>query len=411
MKARAMTSRIPVMQRLGRRCVGTVLPWLLVLSLAGCAGDQTAAPVRQADGQSPPQRPLAEWEKPMQDIDQKVEQAERNNRAVLAELQRKLAAQEAEMRQLRGNLEVVQHENKDLKDQVKEKAVAESDMDRPAFAQVEQAVPVAPNQPGGAGAGLPPPTAGGVAKPGLPLPPAGTPTTATHTGQSIPLPGAQPTAQPPGQPIAQPVAQPAAQPVAQPAAQPVAGKSVTPVASLPAGTAPSGKPGAAAPAATPQQMYDAAFLLLKGGQYNASREGFEKFLEKYPEDTLADHAQYWIGELYSVQKQYREALVAFNQVLTRWPTSAKVPPSLLKIGFAFYELGDMANARASLTKLVNDYPDSSAVAMARQRLQDIAQKEKESGKGVAAPVSGGKAADVTKPDPPGSTRVKRLAGD
>ena len=314
------------------------------------------------------------------------------------------------MHRLQGNLEVVQHENKDLKEQVKEKAVAESDMDRPAYAQIERAAPVAPNQPGVAAPGTLPPVAG--AKPGMPLPPAGATGTPTQAGQPIPLPAAQPAQ--PLPPATQPAVSPAAgKPGATAVPPPVTGKSGAVATAVPPGTTPPGKPGAAAsPAATPQQVYDAAFLLLKGGQYNASREGFEKFLEKFPEDTLADHAQYWIGELYSVQKQYREALVAFNQVLTRWPTSAKVPPSLLKIGFAFYELGDMANARASLTKLVNDYPDSSAVAMARQRLQDIAQKEKDPGKsaGSAAETSSGSKSEA-KPEPPGSKRVKRLAGE
>lgn len=126
---------------------------------------------------------------------------------------------------------------------------------------------------------------------------------------------------------------------------------------------------------TPQQSYDAAFLLLKEGKYEASRRGFGRFLERFPQDALADNAQYWIGELYSVQKKYREALAAFNQVLVRWPTSTKVPASLLKIGIAFSALGDLKNAHTSLTRLVDDYPHSPAVSMAKKHLLDIARKQ------------------------------------
>ena len=379
MKTRAITDNTPVVQRPGRRCIEAVLPWLILWSLSGCAGSQTA-PARQGDGRT-------EVEKSVQE----VEQSEKNNRAALAEMQRRLAAQEAEMRQLRGNLEVVQHENQTIKEQVKERSVAESDVGLPGFPQMEQTIPVAPVQPVQPGAAP--------ARPGMPPP----------VGAAVALP-------------ATPAAIPAAPPAAPPAVQhapppPAAGKPGTAAVASKVGVTPPAKPGAAAaPPATPQQMYDAAFLLLKNAQYNASREGFEQFLEKFPNDTLADNAQYWIGELYSVQKQYREALVAFNQVLTRWPTSAKVPPSLLKIGYAFYELGDMAHARASLTKLITDYPDSSAVAMARRRLQDIAQKEKEPAKGAAGANEGGadQAAPVkteVKSDPPGSKRIKRLAGE
>ncbi|MEO5341384.1 MAG: tol-pal system protein YbgF [Magnetococcus sp. MYC-9] len=350
----------------GRRWVGTALPWLLLLSLSACSSNPVA-PARQGLDS---QRPVAEQEI----AEPKPEQPDKSSRA-LAEIQRRLAAQEAEMRTLRGNLEVVQHENRNLKEQVREKAVAETDVEQPVFTQTP------------AGAAAPGPGA-------QPAPPSATPPAAPAAGKPV----APATAPPPAAPPPAPPAPPAAAKPAAPA----------PVAA---------KPGAVAqPGATPQQVYDAAFALLKSGQYAPAREGFEGFLAKFPGDTLADNAQYWIGELHSVQKQYREALVAFNQVLVRWPTSPKVPPSLLKIGFAFYELGDMANARATLNKLVNDYPDSSAVSMARQRLQDIAQKEQTSGKGaVAEPKATEKEGSGKPPDAkqesPANKRVKRLTGE
>ena len=154
---------------------------------------------------------------------------------------------------------------------------------------------------------------------------------------------------------------------------------------------------------TPQKLYDSAFSLLKGGQYEASRKKFDTFLEAFPNDTLADNAQYWIGELYAAQKRYREALVAFNQVLVRWPSSSKIPASLLKIGIAFYELGDMQNAHTSLTRLVTDYPNAPAVAMARQRLQDIARKN-------VTPGTSGSTTGTTSNNPPeeNSSRTNRI---
>ncbi|MBF0109811.1 MAG: tol-pal system protein YbgF [Magnetococcales bacterium] len=123
-----------------------------------------------------------------------------------------------------------------------------------------------------------------------------------------------------------------------------------------------------------KQAYEEAFLLLKGGRYDESLAVFKNFMEWFPNDPLADNAQYWIGELYYVQRKFPDALMAFNQVLVRWPNSGKVPASLLKIGFAFFELGDMENARNSLTRLISDFPESPAVSMAKQRLEMIEEK-------------------------------------
>lgn len=264
----------------------------------GCITAKPPAPVRMASGQKTPppkpQRVLQAWEQPLQNLDKKVDQLDKSSREVMADIQRQLATQEESLRLLQGNLEVVQHENKGIKEWMTLLGEPVGNAIKTQAGFPEQGLGVQDSQPG---ADLP----------------------SQLGGNALPF---------------------------QPSAK-----------------------------ETPQQLYDGAFLLLKGGQYDAARKGFSRFIEKFPNDTLSDNAQYWIGELYSVQKQYREALVAFNQVLVHWPDSPKVPPSLLKMGFAFYELGDMASAHTSLMRLVTDYPSSPAVAMARRRLRDIANKQ------------------------------------
>ncbi|MGN7611389.1 tol-pal system protein YbgF [Magnetococcales bacterium HHB-1] len=128
------------------------------------------------------------------------------------------------------------------------------------------------------------------------------------------------------------------------------------------------------PPESPQAAYDTAFVLLQSGKYNEASTSFSNFLEWFPDHELTDNAQYWVGEIYYVQKQFPEALVAFNQVLVRWPTSDKVPACLLKIGFAFYELGDLENAKTSLSRLIKDFPKSNAVDIAKKRLQIIKEQ-------------------------------------
>ncbi|WP_130472949.1 hypothetical protein, partial [Candidatus Magnetaquicoccus inordinatus] len=78
---------IPLLHLPGRRCVLTALTGLLLLTLSGCAGGLGGGK----------ERPQPEWEKPLQDIDHKVEQTEKSSKAALSDLQRRLAAQEAEM--------------------------------------------------------------------------------------------------------------------------------------------------------------------------------------------------------------------------------------------------------------------------------------------------------------------------
>jgi tol-pal system protein YbgF len=124
-----------------------------------------------------------------------------------------------------------------------------------------------------------------------------------------------------------------------------------------------------------QDNYQAAFDLLKNGQYMQSAEAFRQFLVVFPSSPLADNAQYWLAETYYVQRQFTTALPAFELVVTSYPNSIKLPDALLKIGFCNYELKQWAEARTALERVVREFPDTTAARLATQRLERMAQDQ------------------------------------
>jgi tol-pal system protein YbgF len=124
-----------------------------------------------------------------------------------------------------------------------------------------------------------------------------------------------------------------------------------------------------------QDNYQAAFDLLKNGQYEQSAEAFRQFLVVFPSSPLADNAQYWLAETYYVQRQFTTALPAFEVVVDNYPNSVKLPDALLKIGFCNYELRQFAQARTALERVVREFPDTTAARLATQRLERIAQDQ------------------------------------
>ena len=64
---------------------------------------------------------------------------------------------------------------------------------------------------------------------------------------------------------------------------------------------------------------------------------FLDFIAKYPKHPLVANAQYWIGEAYYVQHDYRQAQTEFQKVLKTAPGSAKAGDALLKIGYCHAE--------------------------------------------------------------------------
>jgi tol-pal system protein YbgF len=122
--------------------------------------------------------------------------------------------------------------------------------------------------------------------------------------------------------------------------------------------------------ASPEEegAYLTAFDSLKNGKYDDAIRGFKALVAKWPSGRYADNALYWTGEAYYVKRDYKSALESFQSVLQRFPASPKGPDALLKVGLTQIELKQEAEGKATLQRLVQTYPQSSAARLAQQRL-------------------------------------------
>lgn len=122
------------------------------------------------------------------------------------------------------------------------------------------------------------------------------------------------------------------------------------------------------PGGSDRDNYQAAFELLKQQRYEPAAMAFQQFLLTFPDSELADNAQYWLAESHYVTQKFDEALAEFGVVISRFPQSRKLPDALLKMGYCSYELKDWAAAREALTRVQEDYSDTTAARLAGQRL-------------------------------------------
>jgi tol-pal system protein YbgF len=151
--------------------------------------------------------------------------------------------------------------------------------------------------------------------------------------------------------------------------------SVSAAASNAATAAPSSSADTSNPSAEERTSYQAAFNLLKDSQYDKAVVAFQNFLAASPGSSLADNAQYWLGEAYYVNKAYPEAESAFQRVIDKYPQSRKIPDALLKIGYCRYELKQWDSAKSILTQVVTQYADTPAAHLAQQRLEKMATEK------------------------------------
>jgi tol-pal system protein YbgF len=156
---------------------------------------------------------------------------------------------------------------------------------------------------------------------------------------------------------------------ASPAPQPAPAPAAASAAPVPAAAAPAAKGSSvAADVANEQRAYDAALDQFKSGNYGAAVQGFTAFVRAHPRSPLAPSAQYWIGNAQFAQRDFRAAIASQRQLLAAYPDSPKAPDAMLNIASSQVEQGDAAGSRRTLEELVARHPQSEAAAKARQRL-------------------------------------------
>ena len=135
------------------------------------------------------------------------------------------------------------------------------------------------------------------------------------------------------------------------------------------------KPKAAAVAVSEpeNQRYQQAYTALRNGHTDESIAQFIEFLQTYPSGGLSGNAQYWLGEAYRVKLDNEAAKKAFNDVLEKYPNSAKVPDALLKLGYVEMDQKNTDKARDYFTRIVTEFPDTSPSLLAEKKLKLLDQ--------------------------------------
>jgi tol-pal system protein YbgF len=120
-----------------------------------------------------------------------------------------------------------------------------------------------------------------------------------------------------------------------------------------------------------KKAYFNAYNDYKSGKYEEAREKFQAFQKQFPNASLANGAQFWIGESYYLEGNFERAILEYEKVIKNYPKGDRVPHAMLKQGLSFLKLNDKTSARILLEKLLVDYPDTHQAEIARSTLSNI----------------------------------------
>jgi TolA-binding protein len=139
-----------------------------------------------------------------------------------------------------------------------------------------------------------------------------------------------------------------------------------------AATQPAPGDSARAPAAPgPGQLFQSSLDQLRRGSVGVARSGFEELLRAYPTYEDAPEALVYIAETYAAERNQVAADSVYGLVVQRYPTSPKSATALYKRALLLKSAGQNAAARASLERIVREYPRSDEAALAREQLRTL----------------------------------------
>ena len=120
-----------------------------------------------------------------------------------------------------------------------------------------------------------------------------------------------------------------------------------------------------------KEAYEAAYTLLKTGDYDGAEQAFLKFMTDYPTSTYLGNANYWLGETYYARGQYAEAAGLFADGFTKYKDNTKAPDNMLKLGLTMKNLGKKSEACTAFKGLDNEFPKANEAL--KKRAQDEAK--------------------------------------
>lgn len=110
------------------------------------------------------------------------------------------------------------------------------------------------------------------------------------------------------------------------------------------------------------QLFRKAMILFQAQKYPEAVLGFSAFLEKYPDHPVAGSAQFYVGESYMKQKEYKLAIQEFQRVLTSYDRSSHVSDTLSEMALAEETLKKSQTAAVHRQLLTSLFPQSPAAS-------------------------------------------------
>ena len=119
------------------------------------------------------------------------------------------------------------------------------------------------------------------------------------------------------------------------------------------------------------ENYNNAFAILKERDYDNAIRAFSNFLINFPAGKYNPNANYWLGEIYLLKGQYKDAELSFRGIIENHADHGKAPDAIFKLAMVYVNTNEIDKAKDLVAKLEVSYPNTTAYRMAKIQLRNI----------------------------------------
>lgn len=119
-------------------------------------------------------------------------------------------------------------------------------------------------------------------------------------------------------------------------------------------------------------LYEAGVNAYNSRKYTEAQRSFSDYIQNFGKSGDAKttaSANYYLGECYFQTNQFADAALAYDTVISSYPSSDKAPAAYLKQGICFSKMKKGAAAKARMNELIKKYPNSPEAKRAKDFLR------------------------------------------
>jgi tol-pal system protein YbgF len=110
---------------------------------------------------------------------------------------------------------------------------------------------------------------------------------------------------------------------------------------------------------------------LNDGDFAGAQSGFEAFVNDHAEHPRAGEAWYWLGETFFVRSQFADAASSYISSLRAQPEGEKAPDALVRLAASLHGLGRTQDACDTLARFGREFPNATPASRDRAARESV----------------------------------------